>query len=159
MTSTIIVAVDGSHLALEAARRGLSALRPADRVVVANVSHTVDPALAYDGSGHAGPTLSEDELLDQRERANSDSREFIDEAVAALHAELTGVQVDAQVLEGHPGRALCLLAEDEGAAAIVIGTRGRSGFKRALLGSVSDHVVRHAACPVVVINPSGVSDA
>ncbi len=155
MSSTIIVAVDGSPLALEAARRGLSLVRPADRVVVANVSHAVDPALAYDGSGHAGPTMSEDELIDQRDRANTDSREFIEEAVAALHAELAGAQVDAEVLEGHPGRALCQLAEDLDASALIVGTRGRSGVKRAILGSVSDHVVRHAACPVVVVNASG----
>jgi nucleotide-binding universal stress UspA family protein len=155
MSSIIIVAVDGSDLALDAARRGLAALRPADRVVVANVSHAVDPALAYDGSGHAGPTMSEDELLDQRERANTDSRAFIEEAVAALHAELGGAQVDAQVLEGHPGRALCELAADLDARAIVIGTRGRGGLKRAVLGSVSDHVVRNASCAVVVVNAAG----
>ena len=130
MSSTIILAVDGSDLALEAARQGLLALRPADRVVVANVSHAVDPALAYDGSGHAGPTLSEDELIDQRARANTDSQEFIEEAVAALHAELADAEVVTQVLEGHPGRALCELAEQLGARAVVIGTRGRGGVKR-----------------------------
>lgn len=37
-----------------------------------------------------------------------------------------------------------------GTDAIVIGTRGRGGIKRALLGSVSDYVVRNAPCPVVV---------
>ncbi len=154
MSSTIIVAVDGSHLALEAARRGLAVVRPAERVVVATVSHAVDPALAYDGSGHAGPTMTERELLDQRDRATVDSQAFLAEAVTALHAELAGVQVDTQVLEGHPGAALCQLAADLDATAMVIGSRGRGGLKRAVLGSVSDHVVRNATCPVVVINPT-----
>ncbi len=152
MSSTIIVAVDGSDLALHAAAQGMAVVRPAERVVVATVSDAVDPALAYDGSGHAGPTMSEDELIDQRARATVDSQMFLEEAVAALQAELAGLEVDTQVLEGHPGQALCQLADEVDAAALVIGTRGRGGFKRALLGSVSDHVVRNASCPVIVVN-------
>jgi nucleotide-binding universal stress UspA family protein len=50
---------------------------------------------------------------------------------------------------------LCELAEEIGAGAIVIGSRGRGGFKRALLGSVSDYVVRNAPCPVVVTSHPG----
>ena len=42
------------------------------------------------------------------------------------------------------------IARDESATAIVIGSRGRGGIKKALLGSVSDYVVRNAPCPVVV---------
>ena len=48
-------------------------------------------------------------------------------------------------------------ATEVGAAAIVLGTRGRGGFKRALLGSVSDYVVRNAPCSVLVTGES-VSD-
>jgi nucleotide-binding universal stress UspA family protein len=154
MTSTIIVAVDGSDLALEAAREGLSLVRPPDRVVVAVVSHAPDPALASDGSGHAGPSMSESELIEQRERATQEGFAVLGAATAHLQADLTGVSVETRVLEGHPGKALCRLAEDEGAVALVLGSRGRGGFKRALLGSVSDHVVRHATCPVVVVNPA-----
>jgi nucleotide-binding universal stress UspA family protein len=36
---------------------------------------------------------------------------------------------------------------------MVVGTRGRGGLRRAVLGSVSDHVVRNAPCPVVVVGP------
>ena len=43
------------------------------------------------------------------------------------------------------------LAEEIGAGLIVIGSRGRGGIKRALMGSVSDSVVRHAHCPVLVV--------
>ena len=53
------------------------------------------------------------------------------------------------IVEGAPGPALCELAESVDASAIVIGTRGRGGLRRAVLGSVSDHVVRNAPCPVV----------
>ena len=64
---------------------------------------------------------------------------------------LDGVDgVEVLVVEGDPGRALCDLATERGATVIVAGTRGRGGLKRAVLGSVSDHLVRHAPCPVLV---------
>jgi nucleotide-binding universal stress UspA family protein len=50
-------------------------------------------------------------------------------------------------LEGRPGPAICQLAVDLSARAIVIGSQGRGGLKRAVLGSVSDRVVRHAPVP------------
>ncbi|MCF3129257.1 universal stress protein [Streptomyces olivochromogenes] len=46
-----------------------------------------------------------------------------------------------------------LLRAAEGAAALVVGSRGHRGFTRALLGSVSQHVAQHAKCPVVIVRP------
>ena len=54
------------------------------------------------------------------------------------------------MLAGSPGPSICELAAALPASVVVIGSRGRGGFRRAVLGSVSDHVVRHAPCPVVV---------
>ena len=51
---------------------------------------------------------------------------------------------------GEPGAAICELADEVSAGAIVLGTRGRGGLTRALLGSVSDYVTRAAPCTVVV---------
>ena len=48
-------------------------------------------------------------------------------------------------------RAIVGFAEDAGVGLIVIGSRGRGGIRRALMGSVSDSVVRHAHCPVMVV--------
>ena len=59
-------------------------------------------------------------------------------------------RVETVVLQGDPARALLALAADMGATTLVIGTRGRGGLKRAVLGSVSDHVVRHAPCAVLI---------
>ena len=74
---------------------------------------------------------------------------IVAEAVEALG--LTGATT--QVLSGHAGQVICNLAAELDASSIVIGSRGRGGIKRAVLGSVSDHVVRHAPCPVVVVGP------
>jgi len=55
-------------------------------------------------------------------------------------------------VEGDAGDAL--VAESASAELVVVGSHGRSGLKAAILGSVSRHVVDHAACPVVVVKSS-----
>jgi nucleotide-binding universal stress UspA family protein len=52
---------------------------------------------------------------------------------------------------GKPDTEIVGLAEEIGAGLIVIGSRGLDGIGRALMGSVSDSVVRHAHCPVLVV--------
>jgi nucleotide-binding universal stress UspA family protein len=52
---------------------------------------------------------------------------------------------------GVPDREIVELAEKLGAGLVVMGSRGRGGIRRALMGSVSDSVVRHAHCPVLVV--------
>ena len=61
--------------------------------------------------------------------------------------------VERKLVEGDAGEAL--VAESGSAQLVVVGSHGRSGFKAALLGSVSRHVANHAACPVVVVKTSG----
>ena len=58
-------------------------------------------------------------------------------------------EVERKLVEGDAGEAL--VAESRSAQLVVVGSHGRSGFKAALLGSVSRHVANHAACPVVVV--------
>ena len=59
------------------------------------------------------------------------------------------VVIVCEAVEGHPAQALVQAAE--GASLLVVGTRGHGGFVGALLGSVSQHVVAQASCPVVVV--------
>lgn len=51
---------------------------------------------------------------------------------------------------GKPGEVICNIAEEENAAMIITGTRGMGKMKRTILGSVSDYLVNHAICPVMV---------
>jgi nucleotide-binding universal stress UspA family protein len=53
--------------------------------------------------------------------------------------------------EGDPDVEIVAMGEEIGAGLIVMGSRGRGGVRRALMGSVSDAVVRHAHCPVLVV--------
>jgi nucleotide-binding universal stress UspA family protein len=73
-------------------------------------------------------------------------------------AALSGVPVEYLIWTGDPGDAIVEAATSERADMIVVGSHGRSGLGRALLGSVSDFVVRHAPCPVMVVKPDRDAD-
>lgn len=62
-----------------------------------------------------------------------------------------GVNVETRVLEGNPALEITKFAKDNGVDLIVVGTLGKSGIDRILLGSVAEKVVRIAPCPVLVI--------
>jgi nucleotide-binding universal stress UspA family protein len=59
--------------------------------------------------------------------------------------------VGSYLREGDPDVEIVAVGEEIGAGLIVMGSRGRGGVRRALMGSVSDAVVRHAHCPVLVV--------
>ena len=73
MTTTAVLCTDGSDLAQRAMAAGRSVLRRTDKVIVVTVVDEVDPMLAADGSGHAGATMSPEELrmLDRNHVAQS----------------------------------------------------------------------------------------
>jgi nucleotide-binding universal stress UspA family protein len=71
--------------------------------------------------------------------------------VAAARA--AGATSEELLWEGDPGEMILEAARAEGADLIVVGTHGRGPVGRLFLGSVSDHVVRHALCPVTVVRP------
>jgi nucleotide-binding universal stress UspA family protein len=63
-----------------------------------------------------------------------------------------GLQVEFDCkMDGDPGHSVCEAAENWGADLIVVGRRGRTGLTEAFLGSVSNYVVHHASCSVLVI--------
>lgn len=68
-------------------------------------------------------------------------------------ARAAGADATFLVWEGDPGDGIIAAAESEKADMIVVGSHGRSSVGRYLLGSVSDHVVHRAQCPVLVVRP------
>jgi nucleotide-binding universal stress UspA family protein len=67
-------------------------------------------------------------------------------------ARRPGIEIDAVLREGTPWSEIDAAAKAENADLIVIGTHGRRGFSRALLGSVAEKVVRTASCPVLTVH-------
>ena len=91
--------------------------------------------------------------------AESEQRQRISEQRAreVLEAEVQKVRsfgatvAQGHLIEGRVAPEIVGLAEEIGAGLIVMGSRGLGGIRRALMGSVSDSVVRHAHCPVMVV--------
>ena len=65
--------------------------------------------------------------------------------------EAGGSVAGAHFKTGRPDQEVVAVGDDIGAGLIVLGSRGLGGVRRALMGSVSDSVVRHASCPVLVV--------
>jgi nucleotide-binding universal stress UspA family protein len=133
----VVVGVDGSPSSYEALRW---AARYAQRVGgVVEAVHAWDTPSAV---GWSGPAIDPEFDLEQaRERFAEELRTvFPDESPAELRQRL---------VEGDPSEVL--IRASEGAEILVVGRRGRGGFARAMLGSVSQRCAQHAACPVVVV--------
>jgi nucleotide-binding universal stress UspA family protein len=151
MTGPIVLSTDGSELSVAALVVGLGLLDPDAPVQIVMVAEGPDPDDLV-GAGHVGPAMNREDF--DRERA--DAIEAAEAVLADVAERVARPDADRQVLEGRPGPAICAHAAAVAASAIVLGSRGRSGLRRAVLGSVSDHVVRNAPCTVVVTPPSGV---
>lgn len=88
------------------------------------------------------------QLEAERTAASAD----FDEAIAEVLGSESTIELDKRLVEGDPGEVL--VSESTAADLVVVGSHGRSGFRAALLGSVSRHVIDHAVCPVVVLKAS-----
>ncbi len=90
------------------------------------------------------------DAIDERNAAYLEAR-----AAAALQGvgAPDGPQVVPHVLTGDVAREIVRMAEDVEADLIIVGTHGRRGLRRLLLGSVAEHVTRWARCPVLVMRP------
>ena len=146
----VLLCTDGSDLALAAIRQGLELLAPPDRIVVLTVASPVDPTLVT-GTGFAGGVMSFEDKNDLVEAQREAARATLDETVSALGL----ADAETRLEFGDAGHIICQVAEELPASVVVLGTHGRSGIRRAVIGSTSDHVVRHAVCPVLVQQQPG----
>lgn len=78
-------------------------------------------------------------------------REEGEKAVNWVKETAQGVNLETFILSGRPARAITEFAEQKDIDLIVVGTQGKSGIERFLLGSVADEVIRTADCPVLTI--------
>ncbi|HEY4928806.1 MAG TPA: universal stress protein [Acidimicrobiales bacterium] len=150
MTAPILLCADGSDVSLDALAAGVDLLGRDHHYVLVTVADAPNPDV-LSGTGHAGAEMSEKEFDLAVGSAHETARQVLAEAEARLGLD----DIEVQVLGGDPAVAIYALATEVGARAIVLGTRGRGGIARALLGSVSDYVVRTAPCPVVVTGSHG----
>jgi nucleotide-binding universal stress UspA family protein len=138
----IVAGVDGSPSSVSALRW---AIRQAGLTGAA-----VDAVIAWHypivaGGGYGLAPMVTAGGFDFRENAKKILTDAISDAVDPGN----GVLVRARAVQGDPVQVL--LDASDGADLLVVGSRGHGGFTEALLGSVSQHAVHHAHCPVVVI--------
>ncbi len=139
----ILLATDGSQDAALARTTAVDMATTTDSEL-----HVVTVAPGYPSYDVNIPQVVE-QLHTQAEKVLEEQAEKIEQAggkVAQRHLKI----VDPMG-ERHRAQQILRVAEEIGAGLIVIGSRGRGGVRRALMGSVSDSVVRHAHCPVLVV--------
>lgn len=124
--------------------------------------------MAADLARHTGSELHLVTVGRERRLASevSDDHEIVEKAVGTLEREAQGILYEQarkveeaggtvaeahRVMGGRPDEEIVRLGEQLDAGLIVVGSRGLGGIRRSLMGSVSDSVVRHASCPVLVV--------
>ncbi|MFJ9709398.1 universal stress protein [Streptomyces sp. NPDC101234] len=90
-------------------------------------------------------------IFDEHE-PQEEARRLLSEIVAGRQARYPEVELRHEVVVGHPVQVLADASAD--ALGLVVGTRGRGGFTGMLLGSVSQGVLHHARCPILVVPPA-----
>jgi nucleotide-binding universal stress UspA family protein len=139
--TTILLATDGSK---EAQLARTTAIDLADSTN--SELHVVTVAPGYPSYDVRNPTAVE-QLREQAE-------DILNEQAAKIEQEGgTVAEKHLRIAERYRAQQIVKVAEDIGAGLIVMGSRGLGGVRRALMGSVSDSVVRHAHCPVLVVRP------
>lgn len=134
----VLVATDGSEVSLRAADYAARLAVGLGAKLFA--LYVVDEDLTFRSGVHYGDFV---------ERLSRDGREATGE-VRAL-AEKAGVEFEELIVLGRPHRAIVAAAEEIGADPIVLGSEGKSRMEHALLGSVSEEVLRHANRTVLVV--------
>jgi len=151
----MLLATDASKEAELAARTAVElADKTGSELHVVHVLDVTSWYLAYPGaSGFDEPEL-QDPVLEEDLRRITEQR-----AGELLNAEAEKIRsvgvtpAQRYLREGVVPQEIVSLAEELEVGLIVLGSRGRGGIRRALMGSVSDSVVRHAHCPVLVVRP------
>lgn len=138
MMDRIVVGVDGSDHSRRALQHAMEeARRHHAKLTVVHAYPTPTPIAMYGTAVPVGPT---------REELQQAGRDVIDRTIGTRP---TDVDIECIATNGPAAKTLVRIAQ--GADLLVVGSRGRGGFRGLLLGSTSHQVVSHAACPVLVV--------
>jgi nucleotide-binding universal stress UspA family protein len=139
---TILVPVDFSDCSLSGLRYAVRfAKEVRGRIIVLHVTD-LGPVMMTTGYGEYNlPTY----MQAARRRCDDEMRNFL------KRVNFAGVRVDRLLVAGYCPAAIYEAAAKQDVDLIIISTHGRTGLGRALIGSVAEGTVRHAACPVLVV--------
>jgi nucleotide-binding universal stress UspA family protein len=153
----VLVATDGSKEASSATEVAVEISKKTGSDL--HVIHVYGLAPVYplypEASDPGGAELEDPVLQEELENLSEQrAREVLDAAVEKVRSA-GGTIAQAHLKEGGVPHEIVALAEDLGAGLIVVGSRGLGGIRRAVMGSVSESVVHHAHCPVLVVRQQG----
>ena len=135
----IVIATDGSGNTRRAIEYGIKFAKFSGATV--HALHVIDTS-SLSQSWTVGWETMYEILQNEGQRAISKVKEY---------GEASGVDVKEVLLEGHPSSEIIDFAENNGIDLIVMGTLGKTGLDRFLLGSVAEKVVRNSKVPVLVV--------
>ena len=147
--SKILVAIDGSEIAMKAAVYSIDIVKKNKSQLIALNVLDISTPRRISSSFITAPTYGLKELEEKRKEA----QQWLDK-FEKLAAKENNVKLKSEIIEdpiSKVGSAIVDYAERENVDLIIIGSRGRSGFKKMLLGSVASDVVTYAHCPVMVV--------
>jgi nucleotide-binding universal stress UspA family protein len=146
MYDTVLLTLDGSELAEQAIpHAALVAKTMHSRLVVLRILQPLQ-LQANPAGGEFVDAETYQTLIDSEAE---EAKSYIDKQVNLLREQ--GINAEGIVQLGTAPTSILGVAEDENAKLIVLATRGRSGIVRAVLGSVADHIARHASAPVLLV--------
>ncbi len=141
----VLLAIDDSSFSEAALHAVITQFRPNQTEV--QVTHVMEVVLLVP-SMVPGPNLTPDFAV-MRQEAVAQAKAVVERAAAKLKS--AGFTVTTDVEEGEPRARIVEQAKTWGADLIVIGSHGRKGLQRFLMGSVSESVARHAHCSVQIV--------
>jgi nucleotide-binding universal stress UspA family protein len=142
--TNILLATDGS----EEARQAAQAAAELSKDTGSEVHLTYVLPSPRELRGHH--LYSREVMESVLEQAEGEARSFLEDQAKQI-GESGGKVADTHLRAGEPDKEIVRLSEEIGAGTIVIGSRGLGAVRRALMGGVSESVVRHAHCPVFVV--------
>jgi len=145
----VLIATDGSELAREAVRTAGPLLNPDMKVTLLTVISDL-PADTGAG-GIEGPVYTPEQEEEIRRSEQTHAAKSLADTQTVLHEVLPDVTVEQRVDSGDPASAICVAAGDLGVDLVVVGSHGKGFISRVVMGSVSEHVVRHSPAPVLVV--------
>ena len=137
MFSNILIAVDGSESASKAFHRSVYLAEKCNSKL--DLAHVVQCEVGGDSAN----------TFDMIEELKDKAMKMLEEYRA--EAAKNNVPIQIAIMQGDPAKVIIELAKAKSYDLIIMGTRGRSSFKELLIGSVSQKVMHHASCPVMVV--------
>ena len=151
MFEKILVPLDGSELSLKALDAAASVAQKFGGSITLLHAYFLQPVLFPEPipSASPAPILTRDDVARMAEGAERLGNRILDEGEQRIKS--ANLEVKKIVVEGHAVEEIVRVANEENIDLIVIGARGVSHMREMLLGSVTDGVLHHVHCPVLVI--------